>query len=89
MSASAPSYPAYNPATVPSMDEKISAIPAPAPSAFAPYLDAFHAVHRPLTSPLANTYTKFESWKESFGLFQPGTVENLTREIKRRYRNIN
>ena len=84
MASSAPTYPAYNPAAVPTtMDEKIIAAPGPAPSAFTPYLDAIHSLHRPLTNPLVNTYSKFESWKSGFGLYQPGTVENLTREIKR------
>lgn len=89
MSSAAPTYPAYNPAAVPTMDEKIisSSTPSPAPSAFTPYLDALHSIHRPITNPIANTYSKFEKWKEGFGLYQPGTVENLTREIKRAFSN--
>ena len=57
--------------------------PPPAPSMFTPYVDAFYSAHRPITQPIANTYSKFENWKEGFGLTQHGTVENLTREVKR------
>ncbi|ORX33408.1 putative mitochondrial import receptor subunit tom40 [Kockovaella imperatae] len=53
----------------------------PAPSAFTPYLDAVNGLFQPMTGPVMNTYNRFHGWKESMGLIQPGTVENLTREI--------
>lgn len=62
------------------MSEKAS---VPAPTVFAPYLDALSNVFHPIAHPLINTNNKFNAWKESFGLVQPGTVEGLTREISR------
>jgi mitochondrial import receptor subunit TOM40 len=57
----------------------------PAPSAFAPYLDAVTSIFHPVASPLVATNQRFHGWKESLGLSQPGTVEGLTREISRAY----
>lgn len=58
------------------------------PTAFAPYLDAVASVFHPIAGPVANTYSIFHGWKESMGLVQPGTVENLTKEVSRRSRLI-
>lgn len=54
-----------------------------APSAFSPYLDAAASIFHPVAAPVANTYNKFHGWKESMGLQQPGTVENITKEVQR------
>ena len=35
-----------------------------------------------VVSPLANVYDRFSQWKAAFGLTNPGTVENLTKEVK-------
>ena len=56
---------------------------AAAPTAFSPYLDAVANIFHPIATPLANTYSRFHGWKESMGLVQPGTVENLTKEVSR------
>ena len=56
---------------------------SPAPSAFTPYLDAVSSLFHPMTGPVMNTYNRFHGWKESMGLVQPGTVENLTKEVSR------
>lgn len=53
------------------------------PSAFSPHLDAVANLFHPVTGPVYNTYARFHGWKESMGLVQPGTVENLTREVSR------
>jgi mitochondrial import receptor subunit TOM40 len=65
----------------------INAPPAasPAPSAFAPYLDAVTSIFHPVASPLVATNQRFHGWKESLGLGQPGTIEGLTREISRAF----
>lgn len=34
------------------------------------------------SSPLASLYNRFASWRSSLGLSNPGTVENLTKEVK-------
>jgi mitochondrial import receptor subunit TOM40 len=54
-----------------------------APTAFAPYLDAVASVLHPVATPVSNTVNKFHGWKENMGLIQPGTVENITREVSR------
>lgn len=54
-----------------------------APTAFAPYLDTVANLFHPIANPLLNTSNSFHGWKSSFGLVQPGTVENLTREVSR------
>lgn len=55
------------------------------PPAVSPYVDALTSVFRPVTAPIANTYQRFHAYKESWGLVQPGTAENLTKEIKRQW----
>lgn len=35
-----------------------------------------------VVSPLANVYDRFSQWKTTLGLSNPGTVENLTKEVK-------
>lgn len=59
--------------------------PIPAPTAFAPYLDAVASLFHPVSGPVLNTARVFHGWKESMGLVQPGTVENLTKEISREW----
>jgi mitochondrial import receptor subunit TOM40 len=54
-----------------------------APPAVSAYVDALTNVFRPVTAPIANTYQRFHNYKESWGLTQPGTAENLTKEVKR------
>lgn len=56
------------------------------PSAFTPYLDAVANVFHPVSGPVLNTYARFHGWKENMGLVQPGTVENLTRDVQRESR---
>lgn len=56
-----------------------------APTAFAPYLDSIAGIFHPVSGPILNTYGRFHGWKESMGLVQPGTVENLTKEVGRGY----
>ncbi len=56
-----------------------------APTAFAPYLDSVASLFHPIAAPLANTYSRFHGWKENMGLVQPGTVENLTKEVSRTF----
>ncbi|ODN83292.1 hypothetical protein L202_01462 [Cryptococcus amylolentus CBS 6039] len=51
------------------------------PSAFTPYLDTVANIFHPVAGPVFNTYASFHGWKESMGLVQPGTVENLTRDV--------
>ncbi|KAI5452340.1 translocase of outer mitochondrial membrane [Naganishia albida] len=76
MAAQAPSYPAPT-------EKSGSALPQHPPSdATSGYLSALYAFTHPIAHPLVNTYTRFEAWKDSFGLYQPGTAENLTKEIK-------
>jgi hypothetical protein len=55
----------------------------PAPSAFSPYLDTVASLFHPVAGPVYNSTARFHGWKESMGLVQPGTVENLTREVSR------
>jgi len=38
-------------------------------------------------SPLANTYSRFASWRAALGLPNPGTVENLQKEVKSTHLN--
>jgi mitochondrial import receptor subunit TOM40 len=64
------------PVSAPGASEK-----AAAPSAFSPYLDAVSHVLHPVTAPIAHTVNRFHGWKESWGLVQPGTVENVTKEV--------
>ena len=54
-----------------------------APTAFAPYLDSIANMVHPVAGPVYNTYARFHGWKETMGLVQPGTVENLTKEVNR------
>jgi hypothetical protein len=54
-----------------------------APTAFSPYLDTVASLFHPMAGPVTNTYVRFHGWKESMGLVQPGTVENLTKEVSR------
>ena len=35
-----------------------------------------------VASPLTNAYNRFSQWKSALGLPNPGTVENLTKEVK-------
>ena len=35
-----------------------------------------------VVSPLTNAYGRLSQWKAAFGLTNPGTVENLTKEVK-------
>lgn len=64
------------PVSAPGASEK-----AAAPSAFSPYLDAVSHVLHPVAAPIAHTVNRFHGWKESWGLVQPGTVENVTKEV--------
>lgn len=61
----------------------ISSEKSAAPSALTPYLDSVANLFHPVAGPVYNTYARFHGWKESFGLVQPGTVENLTRDVSR------
>ena len=36
----------------------------------------------PVFSPFANAYTRFSSWRVALGLPNPGSVENLQKEVK-------
>ena len=36
----------------------------------------------PVVSPLTNVYDRFSQWRSALGLSNPGTVENLTKEVK-------
>jgi mitochondrial import receptor subunit TOM40 len=54
-----------------------------APTAFAPYLDSVASIFHPVASPIASTVNRFHGWKENMGLVQPGTVENITKEVSR------
>ena len=36
-------------------------------------------------SPLANAHTRFSSWRTALGLPNPGSVENLQKEVKSKY----
>lgn len=61
---------------------------SPAPTAFAPYLDAVTSLFHPVAGPVYNASARFHGWKETMGLVQPGTVENLTREVSRECRML-
>ncbi|WVN86689.1 uncharacterized protein L203_101861 [Cryptococcus depauperatus CBS 7841] len=52
------------------------------PSAFTPYLDTIANMFHPVSGPVYNTYARFHGWKESMGLVQPGTVENLAKDVQ-------
>ena len=67
------------PVSAPGVSETAAA--PSAPSAFAPYLDAVSHVLHPVAAPIAHTVNRFHGWKESWGLVQPGTVENVTKEV--------
>lgn len=56
----------------------------PSPSVLAPYIDAVHGLVHPVSGPILNTANRFHGWKENMGLVQPGTVENLTKEVSRK-----
>jgi hypothetical protein len=36
----------------------------------------------PVFSPFANVYSRFSSWRAALGLPNPGSVENLAKEVK-------
>jgi hypothetical protein len=36
----------------------------------------------PVFSPFANVYSRFSSWRAALGLPNPGSVENLQKEVK-------
>lgn len=46
-------------------------------------LDSVYSALHPVSAPVAATFDKFHNWKENMGLIQPGTVENLTRDVNR------
>jgi mitochondrial import receptor subunit TOM40 len=71
----APSYPAHSAPTAIPIEKATSDVTNG-------YLSALYNLTHPIAHPIANTYTRFEAWKDSFGLYQPGTAENLTKEIK-------
>lgn len=48
-----------------------------------PMLERFTRLLQPVSGPLASTFESFHNWKENMGLVQPGTVENLTRDVTR------
>ncbi|RXK36220.1 mitochondrial import receptor subunit TOM40 [Tremella mesenterica] len=64
------------------MSNKESSASSPAPSPLSPYLDAVANIFHPVASPVLNSYNLFHGWKESMGLVQPGTAENLTKEVQ-------
>ena len=58
-----------------------SQVPSPSPSSKM----ASTSSSSPFTSvvsPLANAYDRFSQWRTALGLSSPGTVENLTKEVK-------
>lgn len=72
-------------------EKSYSITPTPvvsAPSVLAPYLDTLTSLFHPIAGPVYNTTARFHGWKESMGLVQPGTVENLTREVSREWRSL-
>lgn len=50
--------------------------PAPAPAASSSILGS-------VASPFTSLYSRFSNWKSSFDLPNPGTAENLQKEVKR------
>jgi mitochondrial import receptor subunit TOM40 len=64
------------------LPEKVAPAPA-APSSASAILDSFTNLLHPVAQPLAATFDRFHNWKENMGLIQPGTVENLTRDVTR------
>jgi mitochondrial import receptor subunit TOM40 len=51
-------------------------------------IDSFASLLHPVAQPLAATFNKFHNWKENMGLIQPGTVENLTRDVTRKCASV-
>lgn len=45
------------------------------------FLGGLGGIFEPVAAPLASTFERFHNWKEYMGLSQPGTVENLTRDV--------
>lgn len=45
------------------------------------FLGGLGGLFEPVAAPLASTFQRFHNWKEYMGLSQPGTVENLTRDV--------
>lgn len=48
-------------------------------------LDVFTSLLQPVSQPLGAAFNRLHNWKENMGLIQPGTVENLTRDVTREY----
>jgi hypothetical protein len=40
------------------------------------------STHFPVFSPFANAYSRLSSWRAALGLPNPGSVENLQKEVK-------
>jgi mitochondrial import receptor subunit TOM40 len=45
------------------------------------WLGSLGGLFEPVAAPIAGTFERFHNWKEYMGLSQPGTVENLTRDV--------
>lgn len=39
----------------------------------------------PVLAPAVGLYTRFAEWRASLGLPSPGTMENLTKDVKSKY----
>ena len=65
----------------PNNTPRLSQLPSPSPSSKM----ASTSSSSPFTSvvsPLTNVYDRFSQWRTALGLSNPGTVENLTKEVK-------
>ena len=51
------------------------------PTTYAPLKSTVHSYFNPL-SPFHNVYSRFARWRADLGLPQPGSVENLQKEVK-------
>lgn len=51
------------------------------PTTYAPVNSTAHTYFNPL-SPFHNVYNRFARWRADLGLPQPGSVENLQKEVK-------
>lgn len=51
------------------------------PTTYAPAKSTAYSYFNPL-SPLHNVYNRFARWRTELGLPQPGSVENLQKEVK-------
>jgi len=71
------------PYVVPGTAPAAAAAPADPHKEPSAILDTFSSLLHPVAQPLAATFEKFHNWKENMGLIQPGTVENLTRDVTR------